>query len=169
MWGDQPLQTSWEKAVPTGMTNGRCGSSLRRSPASSGADGGRPWRCGRADAPYYIPKGVDGEPVKFLQAKPRTDPGKCTNCGACARCVLWGRLIHGRVPQSPAPVSSASAASANVHGTPSILMNPAFLSHVAHAGAEFYRAQGEHEGVPMIRRWVLALLVAVHHQLVFPV
>ena len=38
---------------------------------------------GDPEAPYYIPKGTDGEPAKFLKAKPRTDPAKCTNCGAC--------------------------------------------------------------------------------------
>ena len=37
---------------------------------------------GDPEAPYYIPKGTDGEPAKFLKAKPRTDPAKCTNCGA---------------------------------------------------------------------------------------
>ena len=38
---------------------------------------------GDPEAPYYIPKGTDGEPAKFLKAKPRTDLTKCTNCGAC--------------------------------------------------------------------------------------
>ena len=46
---------------------------------------------GDPEAPYYIPKGTDGEPAKFLKAKPRTDPAKCTNCGACARLCQIGR------------------------------------------------------------------------------
>ena len=37
---------------------------------------------GDAAAPYYVPKGTDGQPVKFLKAKPQTDLGKCTDCGA---------------------------------------------------------------------------------------
>lgn len=39
---------------------------------------------GDADAPYYIPKGTDGRPAKFLKAKPVTDPSRCTRCGRCA-------------------------------------------------------------------------------------
>lgn len=34
-------------------------------------------------APYYVPKGIDGQPAKFLKAKPKTDPDKCTMCGEC--------------------------------------------------------------------------------------
>lgn len=35
--------------------------------------------------PYYVPKGTDGQPAKFLKAKPVTDPSKCTACGICAK------------------------------------------------------------------------------------
>ena len=35
-------------------------------------------------APYYTPLGVDGQPAKFLKAKPLTDLDKCTKCGLCA-------------------------------------------------------------------------------------
>lgn len=45
---------------------------------------------GDAAAPYYVPKGTDGQPVKFLKAKPQTDLVKCTDCGACARLVSHG-------------------------------------------------------------------------------
>lgn len=31
---------------------------------------------GDAAAPYYVPKGTDGQPVKFLKAKPQTDLGQ---------------------------------------------------------------------------------------------
>ena len=52
---------------------------------------------GDPEAPYYIPKGLDGEPVKFLKAKPKTDlgaidpknvaevPGTCIKCQSCVR------------------------------------------------------------------------------------
>ncbi len=35
--------------------------------------------------PYYVPKGTDGQPAKFLKAKPVTDQAKCTACGICAK------------------------------------------------------------------------------------
>ena len=35
---------------------------------------------GDADAPYYRPLGLDGEPKNFLKAKPQTDRSKCTGC-----------------------------------------------------------------------------------------
>ena len=44
---------------------------------------------GDAKAPYYIPKGEDGQPAKFLKAVPKTDMEKCTSCGLCAcRCPM---------------------------------------------------------------------------------
>lgn len=47
---------------------------------------------GDAEAPYYIPKKENGEPAKFLPAKPKTDPGKCVNCGMCARICPMGSI-----------------------------------------------------------------------------
>ncbi len=47
---------------------------------------------GDADAPYYVPKQENGEPAKFLPAKPKTDPGKCVNCGMCARVCPMGSI-----------------------------------------------------------------------------
>ena len=51
-------------------------------------------------APYYIPLGEDGQPAKFLKAKPQTDLAKCDHCGKCARCVPWGPSIR-KTPMSP--------------------------------------------------------------------
>lgn len=47
---------------------------------------------GDADAPYYVPKKADGEPAKFLPAKPLTDMSKCTKCMACARNCPMGSI-----------------------------------------------------------------------------
>ena len=47
---------------------------------------------GDADAAYYVPKKVDGEPAKFLPAKPLTDMNKCTKCMACARNCPMGSI-----------------------------------------------------------------------------
>ena len=44
---------------------------------------------GDADAPYYRPLGLDGEPKNILKAKPQTGRRKCTGCGVCAaRCPM---------------------------------------------------------------------------------
>ena len=40
---------------------------------------------GSADAPYYVPLGLDGAPARFLKAVPVTDPAACLGCGLCAR------------------------------------------------------------------------------------
>ena len=38
---------------------------------------------------YYVPLGVDGQPVQFLKAKPKTKEELCDHCGACAvRCPV---------------------------------------------------------------------------------
>lgn len=47
---------------------------------------------GDADAPYYRPLGLDGEPKVFLKAKPRTDMDKCTQCGVCASLCPMGSI-----------------------------------------------------------------------------
>ena len=47
---------------------------------------------GAADAPYYIPYGLDGQPKNFLKAKPVTDPERCTGCGTCAAVCPMGSV-----------------------------------------------------------------------------
>ena len=47
---------------------------------------------GDADAPYYRPLGLDGEPKNFLKAKPQTDRSKCTGCGVCAALCPMGSI-----------------------------------------------------------------------------
>lgn len=42
--------------------------------------------------PYYTPLKEDGTPAKFLKAKPLTDWGKCSGCGACARNCPMGSI-----------------------------------------------------------------------------
>lgn len=46
---------------------------------------------GDADAPYYVPKGLDGEPKKFLKAVPGTNE-KCFKCGLCAQLCPMGSI-----------------------------------------------------------------------------
>lgn len=51
--------------------------------------------------PYYTPLRADGQPAKFLKAKPLTDKERCTGCGACAQVCPMGTI-------SPEDTSSVS-------------------------------------------------------------
>ncbi len=42
--------------------------------------------------PYYTPLGEDGQPAKFLKARPVTDAEKCTSCGLCAEKCPMGSI-----------------------------------------------------------------------------
>lgn len=46
---------------------------------------------GDPDAPYYVPKGLDGNPANFLRAKPKVN-GRCNQCGACAAMCPTGAI-----------------------------------------------------------------------------
>ena len=49
--------------------------------------------------PYYVPKKPNGEPAKFLKAKPVTDTEKCIRCGFCwENCVM--ESIEQGVPEN---------------------------------------------------------------------
>ena len=85
---------------------------------------------GDASAPYYVPKGVDGQPAKFLKAKPKTDLTKCTSCGLCARQCPMGSID----PDQPSVVSGICIKCQRcVRRCPQgakYFDDPAFLSHV---------------------------------------
>ena len=92
---------------------------------------------GRADAPYYVPKGLDGQNARFLRAKPLTRAERCIRCGACA-----GRCPMGSIDRAdPALVSGVCIkCHACVRGCPTgakYFDDPAFLSHVAMLEANF--------------------------------
>lgn len=86
---------------------------------------------GDPEAPYYIPKGADGEPAKFLKAKPRTDPAKCTNCGACARLCPMGAIDPKDVYSVPGTCIKCQACVRKCTKHAKYFDDPAFLSHVA--------------------------------------
>lgn len=92
---------------------------------------------GDADAPYYIPKGQDGQPAKFLKAKPRTDPGKCTNCGACARLCPMGAIDPKDVFCVPGTCIKCHACVRRCTKHAKYFDDPAFLSHVAMLESSF--------------------------------
>ncbi len=49
---------------------------------------------GDSNAPYYVPLGINGEPVNFLKAKPKVDKVICDNCGICADVCPMGIIDH---------------------------------------------------------------------------
>ncbi len=86
---------------------------------------------GDPEAPYYIPRGMDGEPARFLKAKPRTDPLRCTRCGACARRCPMGAIDPGDVANVPGTCIKCQSCVRRCTRKAKSFDDPAFLSHVA--------------------------------------
>lgn len=85
---------------------------------------------GDAEAPYYIPKGEDGQPAKFLKAVPKTDMEKCVSCGLCARLCPMGSID---LAQPDKVTGICIKCQRCVHSCPygaKYFDDPAFLSHV---------------------------------------
>lgn len=89
------------------------------------------WVPGNPEAAYYIPRGLDGEPVKFLRARPRTDSSRCSGCGACVRACPMGAID----PADPANVTGTcikcQSCVRRCTRRAKYFDDPAFLSHVA--------------------------------------
>lgn len=85
---------------------------------------------GVADAPYYIPKGIDNQPTKFLKAKPQTNQERCVQCGLCAKNCPMGSISL----ENPADVTGVCIKCQRcIHNCPNqakYFDDPAFLSHV---------------------------------------
>lgn len=86
---------------------------------------------GDPDAPYYIPKGLDGQPAKFLKAKPQTDLSKCCNCGVCARLCPMGAIDPTDVSKVPGICIKCQCCVRKCTHHAKYFDDPAFLSHVA--------------------------------------
>ena len=82
-------------------------------------------------AAYYIPKVLDGEPAKFLKAKPKTDLGKCCNCGVCARTCPMGAIDPANVAEVPGTCIKCQSCVRKCTHRAKYFDDPAFLSHVA--------------------------------------
>ena len=92
---------------------------------------------GDPDAPYYIPKGTDGAPAKFLKAKPKTYLAKCTNCGACARLCPMGAIDPRNVASVPGTCIKCQRCVRKCTKGAKYFDDPACLSHVAMLEANF--------------------------------
>lgn len=82
-------------------------------------------------APYYVPKGLDGEPVKFLKAKPKTHASRCNQCGACVRACPMGAIDPKDPTQVPGTCIKCQSCVRKCTRGAKYFDDPAFLSHVA--------------------------------------
>lgn len=92
---------------------------------------------GDPDAPYYVPKGTNGEAVNFLKAKPKTNLKKCTNCGACARQCPMGAIDLKNVSNVPGTCIKCQRCVRKCTKNAKYFDDPALLDHVAMLEREF--------------------------------
>ena len=94
---------------------------------------------GDAAAPSYVPRGTDGQPAKFLPAKPVTDPDKCVNCGTCAAVCPVGSVNPENVAEVPGICIKCHACIRLCPTGAKTFEDPAFLSHKAMLEENFLR------------------------------
>ena len=82
-------------------------------------------------APYYVPKGVDGLPAKFLKAKPNVDLSRCHHCGTCARVCPMGAIDPADMSNVPGTCIKCQACVRRCTRRARFFDDSAFLSHVA--------------------------------------
>ena len=82
-------------------------------------------------APYYIPLGEDGQPAKFLKAKPKTDLEKCDHCGKCATVCPMGSIDPANTDEVPGICIKCQACIKYCPKGAKYFDDPRFLSHKA--------------------------------------
>ena len=92
---------------------------------------------GDPDAPYYVPRGTNGEPVNFLKAKPKTNRAKCTNCGACARLCPMGAINPKNVSEVPGICIKCQRCVQKCTKRAKYFDDPVLLDHVAMLNKNF--------------------------------
>lgn len=97
---------------------------------------------GEADAPYYVPKGEDGEPVNFLSAKPKTEIKSCINCGICARSCPMEAIDRADVTHVPGTCIKCHACIRACAKGAKYFDDASFLSHVHMLEAHFTGEKG---------------------------
>lgn len=88
-------------------------------------------------APYYVPRGLDGEPAKFLKAKPKTYTERCNRCGACVRACPMGAIDPKDPAQVPGTCIKCQSCVRKCTRGAKYFDDPAFLSHVAMLERDF--------------------------------
>ena len=82
-------------------------------------------------APYYIPKKEDGQPARFLKAKPKTDDMKCDRCGLCAQVCPMGSISTTNTDDVPGICIKCQACVRFCPRHAKYFDDPDFLSHKA--------------------------------------
>ena len=85
---------------------------------------------GDAEAGYYVPKGADGLPAKFLKAKPKIN-ARCNQCGACAQICPMGAIDPRDASDVPGTCIKCQACVRRCTRQARFFDDAAFLSHVA--------------------------------------
>ena len=93
--------------------------------------------------PYYTPLGRDGQPAKFLKAKPLTDTDKCVHCGLCAASCPLGSIEEDCVTVSGVCIKCQACVRKCPHGA-KYFDDAAFLSHKGML-VEHFTARKENE------------------------
>ena len=101
--------------------------------ARKAADGGpfEPLAVPGQDPPtaYYTPLGADGQPARFLKAKPETDMARCTGCGLCAAICPMGSIPAERPGETEGICIKCHACVRMCPRGARRFTDPAFLSH----------------------------------------
>lgn len=92
---------------------------------------------GDPTAPYYTPMGTDGQPAKFLKAKPLTDKNQCNNCGECAKICPMGSIDPNDVSCVTGVCIKCQACVRRCPRGAKYFDDPAFLSHKAMLEANY--------------------------------
>ncbi len=93
---------------------------------------------GDADAPYYVPKGLDGEPKNFLKAKPKVTD-ECMQCGVCAALCPMGSIDPTDAANVPGICIKCHACVRECPVGARYFDDEAFLSHKAMLERDFTR------------------------------
>ena len=119
----------------------KCAAMLGSVDAEAGTAGWEPpvVRGGEPVAPYYVPKGVDGQPAKFLKAKPLTDMEKCNKCGICAKVCPLGSVSSEDFSEVPGICIKCQACIVKCPEGAKYFDDAAFLSHVKMLEQNFTR------------------------------
>ena len=86
---------------------------------------------GNADAPYYRPLGLDGQPKVFLKAKPVVDEELCDRCGLCVSLCPMGSIDPADPLRTPGLCIKCYACVRRCPKGARSFTDEAFLSHKA--------------------------------------
>lgn len=79
---------------------------------------------------YYVPLGIDGQPVQFLKAKPKTVEEDCDHCGVCAAACPVAAIDFSDEAKVPGTCIKCQACVKLCHSGAKYFDDEKFLSHV---------------------------------------